>query len=125
VWEKLLLVAAGGALGSSARYLTSLASGKVFGAEFPVGTLIVNLVGCLLIGIGFALAEERSVLSPHGRLFFMTGVLGGLTTFSTYALESVTYFGDGARVVALANIVVNNVLGLLLVLAGMAIGRTL
>jgi CrcB protein len=125
VWERLLLVAAGGALGSSARYLTSLATGKVFGAGFPVGTLVVNLVGCLLIGVGFALAEERSVLSPHGRLFFMTGFLGGLTTFSTYALESVTYFGDGARAVAVANLVLNNVLGLLPVLAGMALGRAL
>ena len=125
MWEKLLLVAAGGALGSAARYLTSVVSAKVFGAGFPVGTLAVNLTGCLLIGVGFALAEERSVLTPHGRLFFMTGVLGGLTTFSTYALESVTYFGDGARATAVANLVLNNVLGLLLVLAGMAIGRTL
>ena len=102
-----------------------MVSGRVFGTGFPVGTLAVNLVGCLLIGIAFSLAEERSVLSPHGRLFFMTGVLGGLTTFSTYALESVTYFGDGARDVAVANLVLTNVLGLLLVLAGMRVGRAL
>ena len=125
MWEKMLLVAVGGALGSTARYLTSVVAGRVFGAAFPVGTLAVNLVGCLLIGIAFSLAEDRAVLSPHGRLFFMTGVLGGLTTFSTYALETVTYFGDGARNVAVANLVLTNVLGLLLVLAGMRVGRAL
>lgn len=119
---RIILVALGGGIGASARYLTSVAAGRVFGTGFPAGTLTVNLVGCLIIGIGFSLAE-RTILSPNGRLFFMTGVLGGLTTFSTYALETVTNFSDGSRGVSLGNIVANNGLGLMLVLLGIWLGR--
>jgi fluoride exporter len=124
VWYRLMLVAVGGGLGASARYLTSVAAARLFGAVFPVGTLAVNLVGCLLIGVGFSLAE-RAIISPGGRLFFMTGVLGGLTTFSTYALETVTFFEEGARGVSLMNVLANNVAGVALVLLGLWAGRAL
>ena len=122
MWLKIGLVAAGGALGSSARYLTSLVAIRLFGTGFPAGTLIVNLAGCLLIGLSYSLAE-RTILSSGGRLFFMTGVLGGLTTFSTYALETVTAALDGSRGLALGNIALNNGLGLVLVVVGIWLGR--
>ncbi len=120
---RLLLVAAGGALGASARYGTSLLAGRTLGTGFPMGTLAVNLVGCLLIGVLFSLAD-RALLGPSGRLFFMTGILGGLTTFSTMALETATSYQDGAAGLSLANLALNNVGGLLLVLVGMWLGRS-
>lgn len=85
---KILLVMAGGGLGSLSRYGVSLMAVWLFGSRFPFGTLIVNLAGCFLIGLSFALADQGfSIMNPSMRLFFMTGFLGGLTTFSTYALR--------------------------------------
>jgi len=117
---KIALVVLGGGIGSLCRYLTSLGAARIFGTSFPWGTLIVNLVGCFLIGCSFALAERNLVMGPSVRLFFMTGFLGGLTTFSSYALESVS---STSSLIVVANIVGNNVAGLCLVLAGMAAVR--
>ena len=108
----------GGGLGSVCRYLLSLLGAKIFGNSFPIGTLSVNLLGCFLIGLGFSLAE-RNVLSPTVQLLFMTGFLGGLTTFSTYALESAHYVGNGQLYSALLNIAANDVPGLVLVFLGL------
>jgi CrcB protein len=119
---RVLLVAVGGSLGASARYLTSLLAGRLFGAVFPAGTLLVNLGGCLLTGFGFSLAE-RGIIGPQGRLLLLTGFLGGFTTFSTFALETITYLADGARSLSLFNLALNNGVGLLLVVVGLWLGR--
>ena len=74
----------GGGIGSSCRYLISLFATRYLGSGFPVGTLIVNLTGCFLIGFLFTLAGETRYLPPAGRIFLITGFLGGLTTFSSY-----------------------------------------
>lgn len=115
---QIILVMAGGALGSVSRYGASLLAVRLWGTAFPWGTLLVNLAGCFLIGFAYAMAEKEILLDHHGRLFFMTGVLGGLTTFSSYGLESVNAFSGGAWHIAFLNIAANNVLGLLLVFAG-------
>ena len=117
---KIALVALGGGLGSLCRYLASLGAARLLGNAFPWGTMLVNLAGCLMIGCAFALAERNLLMGPSARLFFMTGFLGGLTTFSSYALESVNAASSGQTVAALANVAANNVAGLCLVLAGMA-----
>jgi CrcB protein len=122
---KLLAVVIGGGLGSAVRYLTSLLGWRLFGPSFPAATLAVNLVGCLLIGVAFALAETRGVMSPLTRLFLMTGFLGGLTTFSTFALETVDFARMSSMLVAGVNITVSVVGGLAAVLLGMWVGRTL
>jgi len=88
-----------------------------------VGTLCVNLVGCFLIGMSFALGNQRNILSPSTRLFFMTGFLGGLTTFSTYALESFNFTLSRVTFVAVGNILANNIVGFVLILVGMWLGR--
>jgi CrcB protein len=118
----ILLVIGGGGLGSACRYLFSLLTVKWFGNSFPVGTLGVNLVGCLLIGLGFSLAG-RNIISPTVRLLFMTGFVGGLTTFSTYALESTNFMRSSELLTALTNMAANNLGGLILVFIGLWLGK--
>jgi CrcB protein len=116
----VFLVMLGGSLGALSRYGASLLAVKLFGSRFPWGTLAVNLVGCFFIGLAFALAERGSgIMSPSMRLFFVTGYLGGLTTFSTYALETTRALGAQDSMSAVLNFTANNLLGVALVLLGM------
>jgi fluoride exporter len=121
---KILLVMAGGSLGALSRYAVSLWAAKLFGARFPWGTLTVNLSGCFLIGLAFAWAERGlGIMNPSMRLFFVTGFLGALTTFSTFGLETVNSLREGTHLVAVANFLSNNVMGTALVFLGMLVGR--
>ena len=121
---KILFVLLGGSLGALSRYGVSLLAVKLFGVKFPWGTLIVNLSGCFLIGLAFAWGERGlGIMNPSVRLFFMTGYLGALTTFSTFGLETVTALQEGRYLVAAANILANNVIGIALVFLGMVVGR--
>jgi len=121
---KILLVMLGGSLGALSRYGVSLLAASLFGGRFPWGTLIVNLSGCFLIGLSFSLADRGfSIMSPSARLFFVTGYLGALTTFSTYGLETVNAMQAETHLITLANVLSNNVLGAALVFLGMWIGR--
>jgi fluoride exporter len=118
----IILVIIGGGIGSASRYLLTLLATNLFGSNFPLGTLGVNLGGCLLIGLGFTLAD-KGILSPTVRLLFMTGFLGGLTTFSTYTLESMNFFRSIQITNALMNIALNNIGGLIFVFIGIWLGR--
>jgi CrcB protein len=121
---KILLVMAGGSLGALSRYGVSLLAAKLFGTRFPYGTLMVNLLGCFLIGLAFALGDRGlGIMNPSMRLFFMTGYLGALTTFSTFGLETVIALREGRYLVSAANILANNVIGSLLVFFGLVLGR--
>jgi CrcB protein len=110
----LLIVGAGGFVGSGARYLVG---GWVHGwfprIAFPVGTLAVNTSGCFCIGLLAALLEVRQILSPGVRLFLMIGVLGGFTTFSSFAFETLALARDAQLVRAAANVLAQVALGLL------------
>lgn len=118
---KILLVMAGGSLGAAGRYLVSLGAIRLFGTGLSWGTFIVNMTGCLLIGMTFALVDRLPLLTPSVRLFFMTGFLGALTTFSTYALELVESMrGDGFGVAAVT-FLAHNIGGIGLVLAGIGL----
>lgn len=125
VLEKILYVTAGGGLGALSRYGITLLSVKLFSDRFPFGTLAVNLVGCFLIGFVFALAAEKNIISPSFRLFFVTGFLGALTTFSTYGIESINFARSGMITTSLLNIAANNIGGFILILIGLWIGRTI
>ncbi|MBI1387485.1 MAG: fluoride efflux transporter CrcB [bacterium] len=121
--KNCLLAFAGGGLGAMTRYLTALASARLWGTGFPYGTLIVNLAGCFLIGICFSLTEQNRLLSPSARLFLMTGFMGGLTTFSSYGLETMRLVQDGSASLALWNLFINNAGGMACVLLGWWIAR--
>ena len=109
----LALVAIGGAIGSVSRYVLSTAILRVSGSLFPIGTFAVNLVGCVAFGAIIGAAEHRFILTPEVRAFLLVGVLGGFTTFSSYAFESFALMQDGQFVAAALNIVGQVVAGLL------------
>jgi CrcB protein len=101
----LFLIAIGGALGSVARYLLSTLVLRLSGTLFPLGTFVVNVVGCVVFGAIVGAAQQRIVLSPDARAFLLVGVLGGFTTFSSYASEIVALVRDGQIFHATINIV--------------------
>lgn len=121
---KVLLVFAGGGLGSLTRYGATMLAVRLFGPTFPWGTLTVNLIGCLGIGVLFGLSD-RGAVSPEARLLLMTGFLGGLTTFSTYALETTGFARSEQWIGAVSNLLANNVAGLALVFAGIWVAKKL
>lgn len=126
VWQpivkKFALVMVGGGLGAASRYAIGLLAVKAWGTHFPWGTLAVNLSGCFLIGLLFALADRARLLTPDMRLLLITGYLGALTTFSTFALETVNAGRAGMMLQPLANILINNIGGLTLAFFGMWLG---
>jgi CrcB protein len=119
----ILIVAAGGALGSIARYkLSGYVLHLTLDWRFPAGTFAVNVLGCLLAGLLAGLAEQHDLMSSETRLLLFTGVLGGFTTFSAFGLETMFLLRRGDGLVALANIVLSVVAGLAALWLGMALG---
>jgi CrcB protein len=110
--ERLLWVCLGSAFGGGARYLVSGWTLDAFGASFPWGTLVVNLVGSFLLAALMFTGIESTSLSPTVRLALTTGVMGGFTTYSTFSYETMRYLQDGAWGIAIANVLVT-VLGCL------------
>ena len=90
-----LLVGIGGFIGSISRYYSQQIISKRFPSALPYGTLTVNIVGCCLIGIIYALSEKGNILTPEWRIFLATGFCGGFTTFSTFSYESINLINDG------------------------------
>jgi CrcB protein len=122
---RALIVGAGGFLGAAARYLLGGFVQRWSATPFPSGTFLINVTGCLGIGFLAALAEERPALGPEARLFWMAGVLGGYTTFSTFGYETVTLARDGSYALAAANVLGQVALGLLAVWAGAWLARAI
>ncbi len=121
----LLAVAGGGALGSLLRHLVFLLVQRPSaGAGFPYGTLAANLLGCLGIGFLWYLVID-SRLQQEWRLFLFTGILGGFTTFSTFARETTDLFRIGEWKSAVLYVSISNILGIMLVFAGMMLARRL
>jgi CrcB protein len=102
--NRFLLVLVGGGLGSVLRYATTLAAVRFLSPTFPFGTLIVNLAGCFLIGFVHGLATLTTRISPETRLFLTTGVMGGMTTYSSFNYESLFMLEQGQMAQAIAYI---------------------
>jgi len=121
----LLLVGIGGFLGAIARRVVDLWVSDRAGSAFPLGTLVINVSGAFLVGLLFAWALERGVLPREIRGPVMIGFLGAYTTFSTWMLESWRLVEDGAWALAAFNLAGSVALGLVAVVAGLAVGRLL
>ncbi len=122
---QLVLVGLGGFAGAVARWLIDGWVSERNPTAFPVGTLVINLTGSFALGVLFAWVIERNVLPPEVRAPLMIGFLGAYTTFSTFMLESWRLIEDGAWALALVNLAGSVLLGLVAVIAGLAVGRLL
>ena len=120
----ILLVGSGGFIGSAARYAAGGAIHRFIpGVTFPWGTVVVNIVGCFLIGMIAALTQTRQLFTPETRLLLMVGVLGGFTTFSTFGYETFALLRDGEQLRAFANVAIQVIAGLVAVWLGYALAR--
>jgi fluoride exporter len=120
---RLLLVCAGGALGSGARYLVSTWAARALGADFPRGTILVNATGSFVLALVFGLRGE--LLSPEARLFLGAGLMGGYTTYSSFNYETLALLESGDSGLAVANLLITVSACLLAGMLGLAAGRVL
>ena len=119
-WVHLII---GGTVGTLSRYLLSGVVYQAFGTNFPYGTLLVNLIGCFLIGFLAAASEEKFLLGPHARILLMVGFCGAFTTFSTFMLETANLMKDGEMLKVFLNVAVSVVVGFLIFRLGVLLGE--
>ena len=122
---KILYLSLGGSAGTLSRYWLSGVAQRLGGGSFPLGTVAVNMAGCLLFGAVWGFFETRMLPGSEIRLLVLTGFMGAFTTFSTYMFETAELVKYGQMATALLNVVGQSVAGLSLVLAGIALGRLL
>jgi CrcB protein len=121
----LAWIALGGAAGAVSRYLLQGWVDGLAGGQFPWGTFVINISGSFALGLLFALAIDRALISPEVRAPLMIGFLSAYTTFSTLMLESWRLVEEGDLVFALANLVGSVIVGMVALVAGLALGRAL
>ena len=119
--KAVLVVFAGSGLGGIMRYLIQVGISKRFLSIFPFGIFSINMLGCFLIGVFYALAEKQHVLSAETRLFLMTGICGGFTTFSTFSLDNLMLLKSGNYLYFFLNAIGSLVVGLLATYVGIRI----
>ena len=122
---KILLIVVAGLLGTLARYWLSGWLDPRWCATFPIGTMLVNLTGCLTIGFLFHATGEKYLIDPVIRTAILVGFLGGFTTFSSFAVQTFNLMRDGEVFLAGANLLISNAIGLIFVWAGYAVSRNL
>ena len=121
--QRLLLIGFAGLVGTLCRYGLSGLVARRFGETFPTGTLIVNVLGCFLAGFLYYLFQERFLVGEVVRTAVMIGFLGGFTTFSSFALQTLTLLRDGEVFLSILNIAISNAAGLLMVWVGYSLVR--
>lgn len=120
---KILWIAVGGAAGTLMRYFLGGLVQRVAGGSFPWGTFAVNMAGCFLFGLVWALIEERSLLAPSVRFVALVGFMGAFTTFSTFMFETGALVRESQWMLAFANIALQNVVGMVFLFLGLFAGR--
>ena len=123
MWQRILLIAAAGVTGTLSRYWLSGFVYQAMGTRFAYGTLAVNVIGCLLFGVVWALAEERMAISSLARTVILVGFMGAFTTFSTFAFETMNYVRDSQFTLAFLNVAANCFLGFGAIVSGVWIAR--
>lgn len=123
--KNFLVISVAAIVGANLRFFLSRLAAKEFGPVFPYGTLIINIVGSFIVGFFIIWTSERVLLDPRWRLLVVVGFCGSLTTFSSYAFETMSYFEQGQWGLMLTNFLSNNLLCLGSALVGMALARAL
>ena len=121
--EKWYYLIGGGVLGTLARYVLASAIYQKTGTGFPYGTLVVNLIGCFLIGFFDTIFHEKFVLSPILRVFLMAGFCGAFTTFSAFILETGNLIRDGETLRAFLNVILSVIIGFIVFRLGVLLGE--
>jgi CrcB protein len=121
LFKDIMLVGLGGGLGSVARFLCQRSVAAWYPHAFPFGTLIVNFLGCFLIGLLLGLMEKGSFVKPDMKLLLITGFCGGYTTFSAFAAENIQLLRDGRLLYFMIYTVGSVVLGILAAYAGLSL----
>ena len=117
------MIGVGGGIGSMLRYWVQLYVSRHLTQTFPLGTLLVNISGCLLIGVFYGLSIKNTVITPDWRLFLITGLCGGYTTFSAFSLESISLFRQGNYAYFILYTSLSFVLGLSATVIGTAVTK--
>lgn len=120
-----LVVGCGGFIGAASRYLISIFAAKNLGGNFPYGTLMANILGALLIGFIMEFSMDSALISSNIRLFLTTGIMGGLTTFSTFSYETISMLNNGHIVLGIENAMLNLGCSLIFVVLGQKVARLL
>ena len=121
--QRLLLIAFAGALGTVARYALGSLVQKFAGGSWPWGTLFVNVVGCFLFGLVWALADRRVLVSEEGRVIVLGGFMGAFTTFSTFIFDTGGFMREAQWLLATGNVMVQTGIGLVFLFAGVFAAR--
>jgi len=119
--KAILIIWLGGGIGSVFRYLVQLGVSKLVHVTFPAGTFLINITGCFIIGLLYGLVSKYSAITLEWRLFLITGLCGGYTTFSSFSYEGISLFKQGNYTYFILYILLSVVVGLFSTLGGMTI----
>ena len=122
---RIFFIGISGLAGTLARYWLSGWADERWGMTFPIGTMIVNLTGCLAMGFLFHATAERFLVDPIVRTAILVGFLGGFTTFSSFGIQTFTLLRDGEVFLATLYVVISNVVGIAFVWAGYTVSKSL
>ena len=123
--KSILFVGLGGAAGSILRYLVSVLTGRMMSSihPFPIGTFIVNMVGCLLVGCLLGVFEQRQLVDSQLKFLLITGFCGGFTTFSAFSAETIRLFESGHIILGILYVIISVLFGLFVAWAGFSLVR--